>query len=79
MSKMSNSVIDLLNQARAAELTAILQYMGQHYELESADFGKLGWGNGFYRGLSTDRGKDRRRDVPVGCGEHPDTGPGIWV
>lgn len=34
-------VIDLLNEARAAELTAILQYMGHHYELEDQDFGKL--------------------------------------
>ncbi|MBL7224478.1 MAG: bacterioferritin [Candidatus Brocadiae bacterium] len=34
-------VIDLLNEARASELTAILQYMSQHYELEDADFGKL--------------------------------------
>ncbi|MFO8012516.1 MAG: bacterioferritin [Phycisphaerae bacterium] len=34
-------VIDLLNQARAAELTAILQYMAHHYELEDGDYGKL--------------------------------------
>jgi len=34
-------VIDLLNEARASELTAILQYMSQHYELEDQDFGKL--------------------------------------
>jgi len=34
-------VIDLLNQARAGELTAILQYMAHHYELEDADYGKL--------------------------------------
>ena len=34
-------VIDLLNQARAAELTAIMQYMAHHYELEDADYGKL--------------------------------------
>ena len=38
---MSNKVIDLLNQARARELTAIIQYMAQHYELEDQDFGKL--------------------------------------
>ena len=38
---MSQRVIDLLNQARARELTAILQYMAQHYELEDKDFGKL--------------------------------------
>ncbi len=35
------SVIDLLNDARARELTAITQYMEQHYELEDQDFGKL--------------------------------------
>ncbi len=34
-------VIDLLNQARSAELTAILQYMAHHYELEDGDYGKL--------------------------------------
>ena len=34
-------VIGLLNEARAGELTAILQYMSQHYELEDQDFGKL--------------------------------------
>jgi len=34
-------VIDLLNQGRAAELTAIMQYMAHHYELEDADYGKL--------------------------------------
>ncbi len=33
-------VIELLNEARASELTAILQYMSQHYELEDQDFGK---------------------------------------
>ena len=38
---MNNKVIDLLNQARARELTAITQYMAQHYELEDQDFGKL--------------------------------------
>lgn len=38
---MSKKVIDLLNQARARELTAISQYMAQHYELEDQDFGKL--------------------------------------
>jgi bacterioferritin len=36
-----DKVIDLLNEARSAELTAILQYMSQHYELEDQDFGKL--------------------------------------
>ena len=38
---MSKKVIDLLNQARSRELTAISQYMVQHYELEDQDFGKL--------------------------------------
>jgi len=38
---MSKKVIDLLNAARAGELTAIMQYMAHHYELEDADFGKL--------------------------------------
>ena len=38
---MSQKVIDLLNKARSGELTAISQYMAQHYELEDADFGKL--------------------------------------
>lgn len=39
---MSQKVIDLLNEARASELTAIGQYMAHHYELEDAMFGKLG-------------------------------------
>jgi bacterioferritin len=39
---MSKKVIDLLNEARSRELTAITQYMAQHYELEDADYGKLG-------------------------------------
>jgi bacterioferritin len=38
---MSQKVIDLLNKARSRELTAISQYMSQHYELEDTDFGKL--------------------------------------
>lgn len=38
---MSKKVIELLNQARARELTAISQYMAHHYELEDQDFGKL--------------------------------------
>jgi len=38
---MSQKVIDLLNKARSRELTAIAQYMSQHYELEDTDFGKL--------------------------------------
>jgi bacterioferritin len=38
---MSKKVIGLLNEARSRELTAISQYMAQHYELEDSDFGKL--------------------------------------
>jgi len=38
---MSQKVIDLLNKGRSRELTAIAQYMSQHYELEDTDFGKL--------------------------------------
>jgi bacterioferritin len=38
---MSQKVIDLLNKGRSRELTAITQYMAQHYELEDTDFGKL--------------------------------------
>ena len=41
MSKDTQKVIDLLNKARARELTAISQYMVQHYELDNADYGKL--------------------------------------
>lgn len=41
MSKDTKKVIDLLNEARARELAAILQYMVQHYELENDDYGKL--------------------------------------
>jgi bacterioferritin len=39
--EMSKKVIDLLNKARASELTAISQYMAHHYELDDGDFGKL--------------------------------------
>lgn len=38
---MNQKVIELLNQARSAELGAISQYMIHHYELEDKDFGKL--------------------------------------
>jgi bacterioferritin len=38
---MSQKVIELLNQARLAELEAIRQYMIHHYELEDKDMGKL--------------------------------------
>ena len=41
MDKNTKKVIDLLNQGRARELSAILQYMAQHYELENSDYGKL--------------------------------------
>jgi bacterioferritin len=33
--------VDWLNKGRARELTAILTYMAQHYELEDGDVGKL--------------------------------------
>jgi len=38
---MNEKVIELLNQARARELTAIVQYLAQHYQLEDRDFGGL--------------------------------------
>lgn len=38
---MNKKVIDLLNKARASELTAISQYMAHHYQLDDSDFGKL--------------------------------------
>jgi bacterioferritin len=41
MAKGSKKVIDLLNEARSRELTAILTYMTQHYELANDDYGKL--------------------------------------
>ncbi|MGA6925011.1 MAG: bacterioferritin [Desulfosarcina sp.] len=34
-------VIDVLNKARAMELTAISQYMNQHYNLDDMDYGEL--------------------------------------
>jgi len=34
-------VLEVLNKARAAELTAILQYMAQHYALDDADYGQV--------------------------------------
>jgi len=36
-----NVVIDALNRARASELSAILQYMSQHYELADKDYGQI--------------------------------------
>lgn len=38
---MSEKVIKLLNEGRGRELTAIMQYMSQHYEAEDAGYGKL--------------------------------------
>ena len=38
---MNKKVVDLLNEARSRELTAITQYMAQHYDLEDQDYGKL--------------------------------------
>lgn len=34
-------VIDVLNQARAMELQAIIQYMNQHYGLDDMDYGEM--------------------------------------
>ena len=34
-------VIEVLNKARAGELTAIIQYMNQHYNLDDMDYGEL--------------------------------------
>lgn len=39
--KGNEQVIDMLNRARASELTAIMTYMEQHYELEDQDLGVL--------------------------------------
>lgn len=39
---MNEKVIGLLNDARRRELTAILQYMAEHYELEDQGYGKFG-------------------------------------
>jgi len=38
---MSKKVIDALNAARSREISAILQYMAQHYEMEDQGYGKL--------------------------------------
>ncbi|MCX6898060.1 MAG: ferritin-like domain-containing protein [Verrucomicrobia bacterium] len=35
------TVINVLNKARASELAAILQYMSQHYELADNDYGQF--------------------------------------
>lgn len=34
-------VIEVLNKARAMELTAIIQYMNQHYNLDNMDYGDM--------------------------------------
>lgn len=39
---MSQKVIDLLNEARKRELTAIMQYMVEHYEQADKGYGKIG-------------------------------------
>lgn len=39
--KGDEKVLEVLNQARTAELEAILQYMEHHYELEDQDLPKL--------------------------------------
>lgn len=39
--KRRENVIEALNKARAMELTAISQYMNQHYNLDDMDYGEL--------------------------------------
>jgi bacterioferritin len=39
--KRREKVIEALNKARAMELTAISQYMNQHYNLDDMDYGEL--------------------------------------
>jgi bacterioferritin len=39
--KKKAKVIDVLNKARSMELTAITQYMNQHYNLDDKDYGEL--------------------------------------
>ena len=39
--KRKAKVIDVLNKARSMELTAISQYMNQHYNLDDMDYGEL--------------------------------------
>jgi bacterioferritin len=39
---MNQKVIDALNAARRRELTAIIQYMAEHYELEDQGYDKFG-------------------------------------
>src|SRR5512133_1344418 len=38
---MNQKVIDILNEAREQELTAVMQYMTHHHELEDQMYGKL--------------------------------------
>jgi len=37
----AEKIIQVLNQARAMELQAIIQYMNQHYNLDSWDYGEM--------------------------------------
>ncbi|HSO19591.1 MAG TPA: ferritin-like domain-containing protein, partial [Desulfosarcina sp.] len=39
--KRKAKVINVLNKARSMELTAISQYMNQHYNLDDMDYGEL--------------------------------------
>jgi bacterioferritin len=39
--KRKEKVIEVLNKARSMELTAISQYMNQHYNLDDMDYGEL--------------------------------------
>ena len=39
--KSKDQVIQVLNKARSAELTAITQYMAHHYALDDADYGQV--------------------------------------
>jgi bacterioferritin len=39
--KQRETVIDVLNKARARELHAIIQYMNQHYNLDNMDYGDM--------------------------------------
>jgi bacterioferritin len=39
--KRKAKVIEVLNKARSMELTAITQYMNQHYNLDDKDYGEL--------------------------------------
>lgn len=41
LSQAEQNVVDVLNKARSMELTAIHQYMANHYDLDDMDYGKL--------------------------------------